>query len=149
MSNLYKLFSKIITKRLTKILDLNRPPEQAGFRSGYSTTDHLQKINQTIEKMEEFNRCLHIAFIDNTKAFDLVEHKCVLQALADQGIQSKYTRLLAKIYNNCYAKIRIQTEGSVFKLERGVKQGDPLSPKLFTCLLENQFRKLDWEESME
>jgi hypothetical protein len=28
---------------------------------------------------------------------------------------------------------------------RGVKQGDPLSPKLFTSLLENQLRRLKWE----
>lgn len=64
MSNLYKLFSKIITKTLTKILDENQPPQQAGFRSGYSTTDHIQTINQIFEKMEEYNHEIHIAFID-------------------------------------------------------------------------------------
>ena len=145
MSNLYKLFSQIITKRLTKILDENQPPEQAGFRSGYSTTDHIQTVNQIFEKMEEYNHEIHIAFIDYTKAFDSVEHECVLQALENQGMQSKYVRLLASIYRNSYAKVRTELEGSTFRIERGVKQGDPLSPKLFTCLLENQFRKIDWD----
>ena len=40
LSNMYKLFTKIITTRLEKKLDENQPREQAGFRSKYSTTDH-------------------------------------------------------------------------------------------------------------
>ena len=38
---MYKLFTKIITTRLEKKLDENQPREQAGFRSKYSTTDHI------------------------------------------------------------------------------------------------------------
>ena len=37
----YSLFTKIITTRLEKKLDENQPREQAGFRSKYSTTDHI------------------------------------------------------------------------------------------------------------
>jgi hypothetical protein len=33
-------------------------------------------------------------------------------------------------------------EGKKFRLERGAKHGDPVSPNLFTCLLEHIFRKL-------
>ena len=36
LSNMYKLFTKIITTRLEKELDENQPREQAGFRSKYS-----------------------------------------------------------------------------------------------------------------
>lgn len=74
-----------------------------------------------------------------------VEHEFVWKALTEQGIQQKYVRLLAKLYNNSQAKIRTERDGEYFSLERGVKQGDPLSPKLFTALLESQMRKLDWD----
>ena len=64
----YKLFSKIVNNRITRItLDKNQPIEQAGFRRGYSTIDHLQTINQLIEKTNEYQKPLAIAFIDYIK----------------------------------------------------------------------------------
>ena len=32
----------------------------------------------------------------------------------------------------------------MFKLETGVRQGDPIWPKLFTSLLEDIFRSMNW-----
>lgn len=145
MSNLYKLFSKVITRRLTKPLDENQPNEQAGFRSGFSTADHLQAVNQIMEKFNEFNLPLYIAFVDYTKAFDSVEHSSVLQALEKQGIESKYIRILDNLYIQSKAKVKTEREGQIFRLGRGVKQGDPISPKLFTSVLEEVFRKLKWD----
>ena len=53
---MYKLFTQIITTRLEKQLDENQPREQAGFRSKYSTTDHIYAINQLKEKYREYNK---------------------------------------------------------------------------------------------
>ena len=64
---------------MERTLDENQPREQAGFRKGYSTTDHLQSVNQIIEKSNEFNKQLCIAFIDYEKAFDSVEHDAILR----------------------------------------------------------------------
>ena len=44
LSNMYKLFTKILKTRLEKKLDENQPREQAGFRSKYSTTGHIHAI---------------------------------------------------------------------------------------------------------
>ncbi|KAI0237867.1 hypothetical protein LSAT2_011546 [Lamellibrachia satsuma] len=63
---------KILTARLEKILEENQPREKAGFRGGYSTTDHIHVLNQLKEKCREFNMPLCIAFIDYGKAFDSV-----------------------------------------------------------------------------
>jgi hypothetical protein len=38
----------------------------------------------------------------------------------------------------------MDSEGEKFRLEREVKQGDPISPELLTYLLELVFRKLNW-----
>ncbi|XP_039300603.1 uncharacterized protein LOC120355917 [Nilaparvata lugens] len=49
-----KLFMKMLQYRLQPIMNERQPVEQAGFRSGFSTIDHLQAVSQLIEKCEEF-----------------------------------------------------------------------------------------------
>lgn len=41
LSHVYKLFSRVITNRLARRLDEFQPPEQAGFRGGFGTIDHI------------------------------------------------------------------------------------------------------------
>ena len=81
LNNLYKLFTKIITYRLTEQLDMSQTREQADFRRGYSTIDHLQSVNQIIEKSNKYKMPLCHAFIVNTKAFNSLELPAVIEAL--------------------------------------------------------------------
>ena len=55
ISQIYKLFTRFLKRRMEKILDTNQPREQAGFLKGFATKDHLHTINQIIEKSNEFN----------------------------------------------------------------------------------------------
>lgn len=60
----------------------------------------------------------------------------MIQALINQGIPISYVKVIKKIYENIQAKIVTDVEGEYFKIEKGVKQGDPLSPLLFNTALE-------------
>ena len=142
---MYKLLTKILTNRLTKILDENQPREQAGFRSGFSTIDHLHSINQLIEKANEYNIPLCLAFVDYEKAFDSIEHNAVFDSLREQGINENYIQLLENIYSNSTAIIKLHKNSNEIKVAKGVRQGDTISPKLFIASLESIFRKTDWD----
>ena len=146
LSNMYKLFTKILTHRLQKQLDENQPIEQAGFRSGYSTIDHIHSINQLIEKCTEYHKPICLAFVDYEKAFDSVETNAVLNTLQNQGIDQICIDVLARIYENGYAKVDLHKQGNAIPIRRGVRQGDTISPKLFTACLEDIFRKLNWSK---
>ena len=63
LSNMYKLFTKIITTRLEKKLDDNQLREQAGFRSKYSTTDHIHAINQLRSAVNKTYHCVLLSWI--------------------------------------------------------------------------------------
>ena len=147
LCNIYKVFTKVITNRLQVQLDENQPVEQAGFRSGYSTADHIHTLNQLKEKCSEYQKPLCIALVDYEKAFDSVEVPSVMEALDKQGIESRYIELLKTIYKEGYTRTTLHKESRDIPINKGVRQGDTISPKLFTSCLEDIFRSLNWEDS--
>ncbi|CAH2093516.1 unnamed protein product [Euphydryas editha] len=40
----------------------------------------------------------------------------------------------------------METNEELFKIERGVRQSDPLSPKLFIAVLQDIFSKINWDQ---
>ena len=144
---LYKLFARLLFKRLVGILDPEQSPDQAGFRSGFSTDDHLFTVEHLQEKGYEFQIPIWFAAIDFQKAFDSVEHQAVWNALARQHVPVAYIQLLQKLYSEQSACVRTDVESRRFTITRGTKQGDPLSSLLFNALLEDLMRavKPEWE----
>lgn len=145
-ANLSKVFLKIIKNRTYPLLDRNQPCEQAGFRKKYSTVDHIHAVNQLFEKAREYNVEINALFIDFNKAFDTVYHEKIWEALARQGTPVTFIKILQNLYKNASAYVKLDKKGTSFRVKRGVRQGDPLSPNLFNAVLEHAFRMLDWEE---
>ena len=137
---------KIITKRNTNKLDFYQPVEQAGFRSGYSTNDHLQVMRTLIEKCNEYKIGIVLIFIDFEKAFDSVETWSVLDSLDECRVDSRYSDTIRYVYGKATSCVRLHENTSKFKIGRGTRQGDTISPKLFTAALESVFKKLDWSK---
>ena len=83
-----------------KTIQENRPVSE----KGYSTVDHLQTINQLIEKCNEFKGPLCIGYIDYEKAFDAIEHEV-------QGFEiNRYKR---NLYYYCRTTARAHVDNPV------------------------------------
>ncbi|KAG1652893.1 putative uncharacterized transposon-derived protein F52C9.6 [Nymphon striatum] len=52
--------------------------------------------------------------------------------------------MLDQIFGLGTSNIKLHTNTNKIKLEKGARQGDSISPKLFTACLENVFRGLNW-----
>jgi len=122
---LYKLFSCIICTRLQARIVEQQSVDQAAYRSGFSTQDHLICATLLAERCAEFNVDLWLGLVDFEKAFDTVEHDALWKVLNEQGVEPAYINLLRKLYKNQTATVLAGTESRAFTLGRGVKQGDP------------------------
>ena len=71
--------------------------------------------------------------VDYEKAFDSVEHVGIIDAIKKHKFDSIYLKTLANIYNSETSIIRLDKESSKFLIQKGVGQGDTLSPKLLNA----------------
>ena len=103
-----------------------------------------------IEKCKEFNLPLCVGYIDYEKAFDSVEHFAIFEALRKINVKEDYVQILENIYFNATVRIHIDSmESEPFPIKRGVRQVDPISPKLFTAAIEDIFRKAELTDGID
>lgn len=77
---------------------MDQPSEQAGFRKDYSTMDHIDKIEQIIEKYAEYKRPLYIAFIiDYKKAFNIMTIWMALEKKIRKLSQTSISKVRAEL----------------------------------------------------
>ena len=133
---MYKLFSTIMYGRLYPMLDLHQAEDQAGFRKTYQTTDHLATYRLICQKCNEWGIKMWTATIDFKKAFDSISHKSIWDALKSCNVNNGYIHLLMKIYRDQKASVLTDEESNIFDIQKGSKQGDPLSSLLFNTVLQ-------------
>ena len=127
-----KVYARVILGRLQKLADRIYPESQCGFRAKRSTVDMIFSIRQLQEKCKEQNMPLYVAFIDLTKAFDLVSREGLFKILPKIGCPPKLLSLIESFHTNM--KGIVQYDGSTsepFDIHSGVKQGCVLAPTLF------------------
>ena len=100
-------------------------------------------MDQLIEKTLEWNVPVWIVSIDLRKAFDRVEQNRLFEALSSQGVEDGYIALLRLLYSG---QRGVVSDGLTFDINRGVRQGDVLSPLLFNAVLEQALRL--WKRSL-
>ena len=139
---LYKLFSRMFCERIQTTLMSQQSSDQAAYRAGYSTEDHLLTVTLMTELCSEWRSELWLGLIDFEKAFDTVEHDVLWEVLKDQGLHSDYIDIIKRLYDGQTAYVQAGVASRRFSLLRGVKQGDPVSALLFIAVMEQCFRSL-------
>ena len=127
-----KAFARVVLNRLQKLAERIYPESQCGFRAKRSTIDMVFSIRQLQEKCREQRRPLYLAFIDLTKAFDLVSRTGLFALLERIGCPPKLLKLIMSFHEDMSGTVHFDGSSSEpFPIGNGVKQGDVLAPTLF------------------
>ncbi|KAL9988158.1 hypothetical protein ACROYT_G002566 [Oculina patagonica] len=132
-----KIASKALAKRLENILPDLIHYNQNAYVKGRSIFDAVRTIDDVLEYTKCSDQSGILVTIDFEKAFDSLDHRFLLKVLRTfnfgpsfiQWIRTFYSNVSSCVINNGFAT-------SYFNVDRGVRQGDPLSPLLFILSLE-------------
>ena len=138
LSCLGKLFTAVLNNRLSKYVEKYEIilQNQAGFRKGLSTIDNLFIIQSLIEISKSYKNKLFCAFVDFKQAFDNVWRDGLWYKLSSYGINGKCLNLIKNMYSNIKSRITTpEGTSAFFPCCKGVRQGENLSPILFSLFL--------------
>ena len=129
-----KIFETEIKNRLMDYLEGSRllSPDQHGYRRARSTTTALVSLVERVADAFDDGEDAVVAFSDLSRAFDTVDHRLLLNKLAEYGIRGRTHELFRSYLEGRMQWVQWKGQRSVpKKIRTGVPQGSVLGPVLF------------------
>ena len=133
----YKICSKAITLRLSKVLDSIIDCDQTCSVPGRSISSNIVTLRDTLDYIERTNETGILISLDQEKAFDRVDRSFLMDLLNRFGFGPDFCNWIKTFYKD--ANMQIILNGWLTQkipLLRGVRQGDSLSPLLYILCVE-------------
>lgn len=135
LSNLGKLFEKIIHKRIIEYASDNSIvcSEQFGFKKEHSTIHQINRIKNNITINKNCKKSTGLILLDIEKAFDTVWHHGLIYKLLMGNLPKYLIRLIMDFIENRTFMVSVNNELSSPKtITTGLPQGSVLSPLLYS-----------------
>jgi exonuclease III len=133
----YKIITKTLANRIKKVLPTVINPDQVAYLKDRFIGQNIRQIFDIMGYTKLMDKKGIIAFLDFEKAFDTIKWKVIYDALNAFNFGPKFISWVKAIYNESEACVTNNGFSSAFfKLQRGVRQGCPLSAYLFIVVVE-------------
>lgn len=133
----YKLFTSILARRLENILPDLINLDQTGFICKRQASDNIRRTLHVLRHVSNHKVEAALVSLDAEKAFDSVRWNFLYKVLTKFRFHNNFTEIIKTLYDKPCARIKINGDLSdPFQLERGTRQGCPISPLLFALFIE-------------
>jgi hypothetical protein len=139
---LYKIPSRILARRLNRVLPTIIGPHQQGFMAQKGIEEPSILATHLIQEANYNNKSLQLISFDSEKAFDRVSHCSIIQALRAFGVPEIQIVAIQFFSLIGFAYVEVNGKKGILITVRSSGQGDPISSILFLLATEPRNRAL-------
>ena len=134
---MYKIGSSCIANRIKTVLPLLVNEDQTGFIAKRYIGDNIRLIYDLMRYLDIKNIPGLMLSLDFEKAFDSLDWGFMFKALKSFGFGYDICKWISTFYKDIKSTVIVNGQcTSWFSVNRGCRQGDPISPYLFVLSVE-------------
>ncbi|RVW96808.1 Transposon TX1 uncharacterized 149 kDa protein [Vitis vinifera] len=135
VTSLYKIIAKVLSGRLRKVLHETISGSQGAFVEGRYILDAVLIANEVVDEKRRSGEEGIVFKIDFEKAYDHVDWGFLDHVLQRKGFSQKWRSWIRGCLSSSSFAILVNGNAKGWvKASRGLRQGDPFSPFLFTLV---------------
>ena len=117
---------------------------QFGFKKKLGCSDAIFVLNQTVDYFVSRGSTVYMAALDARKAFDRVNHVKLFQIMIQQGLPSRFIKIVINWYGKIFSIFKWNNSFSESTaVKSGIRQGGILSPVLFNTYIDVLINRLE------
>jgi hypothetical protein len=133
----YKWFTKVLTKRLTRVAESVISTTQTTFIPGRNILEGVVVLHETLHEIRKIKKRGVIMKLDFEKEYDKVQWSFLFEVLERKEFPEKWIQWIKQVVSGGRVGINLNGEpGEFFGTHKGLRQGGPLSPLLFNLVVD-------------